>query len=308
MIIISIILFIFLALMFLISYILLRKTSHPKFFTTEETIEIEKGKGYLTNYFDLPKEDYTISSYDGYELHCTYIPAASDQQKVIIVTHGHTYSKWGSVKYLMLFRDLGYHAIIYDDRGHGDNQPAPITMGYKEQKDLMCVIEDTRRRFGENCYIGLHGESMGSAISLQVLASHPPIHFVVSDCGYSDLIFFTKMFAHVNYHIPGLLIDLASILSRLLYGYWLSQVSPISTLSDNKIPICFIHGASDTFIDPCNAVRMYQADAGYKELHIFPNAGHAESYATAPEEYTKIVHDFINKVESEDGFNEYKKA
>lgn len=297
-----------LVILFLFAYVLLRLTSHPKFFSTKQSIEIEQSKGYLDGYFELPKEDYTITSYDGYVLHCSLIPSEKKSKKVVIITHGHTYTRWGSVKYLMIFRELGYNAVIYDDRGHGENKHAPVTMGYHEHEDLMCVINDTFKRFGSDCYIGLHGESMGSAISLQVLKKHPPIHFIVSDCGYSDLVYFTKMFARTNFHIPSLFIHLASLLSKMLYGYWLHEVSPITYLKDNQIPVCFIHGAADTYIDPCNAKRMYDADAGYKELHLFEHAGHAESYASDPDMYRKIVQDFIDKVEREEHEHEYKNA
>lgn len=286
---------------------LLRKSAHPKFFSTQESIDIESKKGFLDGYNELPKEDYIVTSYDGYELHCTCIPN-HNSKKVIVVTHGHTYTRWGSVKYLMIFYKLGYSAVIYDDRGHGENKKAAITMGYRESKDLMAILQDTKKRFGEDCYIGLHGESMGSAISLMSLAYHPPIHFIISDCGYSDLKFFTKMFIHKNFHLPRVLIDLASPLCKLLYGYFLSQVSPISNLPNNNIPICFIHGASDDFIDCCNAKRMYEADGGLKELHLFEGAAHACSYQTDPQKYAKIIASFLKKVEQEEIGNERKNA
>lgn len=290
-----------------ICYLLLRKSARPKFYSIQQTIEIESSKGFLKGYDALPQEDYLVTSFDGYELHCISIPYPGSR-KVAIITHGHTYTHWGSIKYLMMFHKLGYNAVLYDDRGHGLNKKAPITMGYRESRDLMAVIADTQKRFGPDCYIGLHGESMGSAISLQALAFHPPIHFIVSDCGYSDLRFFTKMYIRTHFHLPAFLIDLASPLCKLLYGYYLSQVSPISNLPKNQIPICFIHGAADTFIDPCNAKRMYDTDGGYKELHLFEGAAHACSYESDPDRYLQILTSFLHKVESEDGLNEYKYA
>lgn len=305
------ILILLLILLFLLTiticYMLLRKSARPKFYSTQESIDIESKKGFLNGYEELPKEDYIVTSYDGYELQCTCVHNANSK-KVIVITHGHTYTRWGSVKYLMIFYKLGYSAVIYDNRGHGANKNTAITMGYRESRDLMAVLQDTKQRFGEDCYLGLHGESMGSAISLMSLAYQPPIHFIISDCGYSDLKYFTKMFIHNNYHLPRILIDLASPLCKLLYGYFLSQVSPISNLPNNHIPICFIHGAADHFIDCCNAKRMYEADGGLKELHLFEGAAHASSYETDPQKYAEIVASFLKKVEQEEIRNERKNA
>ena len=302
-----ILLLLVLLLLLTVCYFLLRKTSHPAFFTTEKSIQIEKDQGFLNGYDELPKEDYVLTSFDGYELHCTLIPHPNSK-KVVIITHGHSYTKWGSIKYLKIFYQLGYNAVIYDNRGHGENKPYPVSMGYRESKDLMCVIHDTIRRFGSDCILGLHGESMGSAISLQSLSYHPPIQFIVSDCGYSDLNFFTKMYLHTKLHLPSFLVDISSLLCRILYGYRFSQISAMQNLTNNQVPICFIHGAADDFIDCCNAQRMYDTDPGYKELHLFPDAGHAQSYASNPELYAKIVAQFIHKIESECEQNECKNA
>jgi len=280
-----------------ISYVLLRKTSHPKFFTTEETIEIERSKGFLEGYDAIPKMDYMIDSYDGYRLGCTYVPLEGSH-KLVIITHGHTYSRWGSVKYLMLFRKLGYGAVIYDDRGHGDNAKHPVTMGFHEAKDLLAVIADARNRFGDAAQeIGLHGESMGSAITLMALAHEQRLSFAVADCGYSDLQFFTRQFLKENFHLPSFFVTIASLMAKLLYGYSFKEVSPITAIKDNKVPICFIHGAADDFIDPVNGQRMYDAANCQKEIHLFEGAGHALSYQTDSDKYFEVLSNFIHSLE-----------
>ncbi len=293
-----IVLAVLVVLILTVSYLLVRLMSHPKFFTTEQTIEIERGKGFLEGYDELPKEDYIIKSFDGYELHTTLIPYEGSK-KVAIISHGHTYSRWGSVKYLMIFRKLGYNAVIYDDRGHGDNAKHPVSMGFRESRDLMAVIADTRERFGEDCIMGLHGESMGTGLTLQALQYHPKVDFIVADCGYSDLMYFTKMFISDGMHLPKFLVDVANLVCRVTCGYWITQVSPITYLADNEIPICFIHGEKDDLINVVNAKRMYEANKGYKELHLFAKAGHAQSYETEPEKYYDVVTKFVRKVEGD---------
>ena len=294
----SLIILIIFVLIFLISFLLVRRMSHPTFVTTQQTIDREGQKGYLNEFLKLPKKDYILRSFDGYELHCTLLPNDPSSNKVVIITHGHSYTKWGSAKYAMMFHKLGYHAVIYDNRGHGENKSHPVTMGYYEKKDLLCVINDTKNKIGHNCYMGLHGESMGSAISLQVLEFNPDIQFIVSDCGYSDLTYFTKMAMTTHFHLPVLLLHTSNLLNKILTGYWLKEVSPISNLINNTVPVCFIHGDSDNLVDCSNATRMYDTNNGYKELHIFKNTGHAKSFENDQDKYFHIVQNFLQNINS----------
>ena len=74
---------------------------------------------------------------------------------------------------------------------------------------------------------------------------------------------------------------------------------PIDSLSDNAIPICFIHGAADSFIPPANSEAMQKATRGYSELHLIEGAGHAQSMLKNPQEYREIVDQFIGKIEED---------
>lgn len=85
----------------------------------DETRKIELGKAYLKGTEFPAKEVYTVSSYDGYVLHAEYIETDPQSKKFVIISHGYTYTRYGSYKYVYLFQKLGFNCIIYDDRGHG---------------------------------------------------------------------------------------------------------------------------------------------------------------------------------------------
>ncbi|MBK5252910.1 MAG: prolyl oligopeptidase family serine peptidase [Peptostreptococcaceae bacterium] len=280
----------------LVTWSLLQVAVNPKYFTTLESMKYESIKGNLDGYKELEKEDYIIKSYDNYELHSTYIP--NDSNKFVIITHGHQSTRWSSVKYLMIYRKLGYSAVIYDVRSHGENESGYVTLGLRESKDLLEVIKDTRAKYGNSIYIGLHGESMGAAISDMVLEYNPEVKFVVSDCGYSNFMMMARMLAKSKYRIIGVVADLANVICKLVYKFDLNEVKPIDTIRKNYVPICFIHGDSDKFIDKINAEMMCKENPGYKELHIFEEAKHAQSYNSNPQKYMKVIDDFVNKVES----------
>ena len=71
---------------------------------------------------------------------------------------------------------------------------------------------------------------------------------------------------------------------------------PIVSLSDNKIPILFIHGADDNFILPKNSEDMAAASKGYTEYYTIEGAGHAYSVLTNPEEYMEHVRVFLGNI------------
>ncbi|MGX8714295.1 MAG: prolyl oligopeptidase family serine peptidase, partial [Lachnospiraceae bacterium] len=97
-------------------------------------------------------------------------------------------------------------------------------------------------------------------------------------------------------HIPDLLVDLVSLTTRFWYGYSYQQMRPIDHLSDNTVPILFIHGAEDKFIVPDHSFRMAKATAGYSEVHLIHGAAHAMSAYTDPEAYRGYLKAFLDHI------------
>ena len=170
--------------------------------------------------------------------------------------------------------------------------------GLKESKDLLEVIRDTYERYGENILLGLHGESMGGGLQITALKYSPKVDFVVNDCGYAELISVLKWKAKQNFNLPGWVVYPASLLCKVLFGYYFGEVRPIDSLVNNQVPICFMHGGEDLFIDKKHSEQMKQATKGYAELHIFPGADHAGSISSNVDRYEAILAAFLDKVYS----------
>lgn len=287
----------FVLLFVLLSYCA-RLVAYPHLFTLRETWVIEKGKDLLFSYPSLKKEAVTITSFDGYLLHGTYVPYAGESKKYVIITHGNSYTRFGSLKYLDLFRQEGFNVLIYDDRGHGENEKAICTMGLKESKDLLALIDYMHHRFGKDILLGLHGESMGAAISLLVLGEHPSLSFVVADCPYAELEGVLKHQLKIHYHLPGFLVPLSGAICELRYHYNFNRVKPLKALKSNRVPLCFMHGEGDTFIPPEHSLRLSEQNHGYSEVHLFPHSEHAQSFSEHEKEYRSIVHAFLKKTKN----------
>ena len=268
---------------------------HGKRQTLDEALAWQKDKYDISWYAPLEKEDYTVEGSGGYSLHAQLCRCPAGSDRYVILSHGYTDNRYGCLKYMKLYLDAGFHCIIYDLRGHGENAPSPCTYSILESEDLHALIRDTRSRFGQDILLGLHGESLGAATTIAALAMDQDLAFAVADCGFCEITNVLKV-GLKSMHLPGFLLPCASLAARLLYGYSFAQMRPIDALAENHVPVLFIHGAEDTFIVPDNSRKMLEATAGYADLCLIPDAGHAESVLVHPQLYRDTVLAFLEKV------------
>ena len=270
--------------------------THPKRASYDEVAREMKENGVYGDFDSYDKEDYIVKGMDGYELHCAKIstPETTGTGKYLIYSHGHQSNMYSASKYCDSYIALGFTCIIYDQRGHGANEKAICSMGGFEAQDLNVLIEDTYTRYGDVDILGLQGESMGTSTSLNVLKYTDKVDFVVADCGFESLKFMVHDMYNDMYLYPfGTCADIGF---KLLYGIDDAEVSGIDALKGKGVPILFIHGADDDWIDIQNSEDMY-AEAqkyGYTELWLVPGAKHARSRQVAGEaEYRSHIESFL---------------
>ena len=117
---------------------------------------------------------------------------------------------------------------------------------------------------------------------MSVLKYQPKVRFVVADCGFTclyDLIGTLYRSRHV-----GFLLDPVNLIMEKKYHFNMKQTCPRDALKENQVPLCLIHGTSDTLISPKNSDELAAATAGYKEVHKVEGAEHACSRYVLGEE------------------------
>jgi fermentation-respiration switch protein FrsA (DUF1100 family) len=241
-----------------------------------------------------PKQEVKICSPYGYDLFGLYFPLEGAQKTVVIV-HGITYTLYGSVKYMPIFRQRGFNVLIYDHRYHGRSGGSNCTFGYYEKHDLKAVIDWALAQLGPAGQVGTHGESFGATIALQHVAIDPRLAFVIADCPFSDLTEQLTYRLKVEYHLPPFpLLSLANLFSRLLTGMAFNQVSPLRGLPNVTTPILFAHGQDDDYIPPQMSQALFAAKRqGIRQLYLAPNAKHAEAFWNNRVEYDQKVGEFL---------------
>ena len=264
--------------------------------TIDEAVKRQNELGDIHWFDGYETVEYTVKSYDDYILHVRYLKNNKvDTDKYVLISHGYTDNRIGALKYADTYLDLGFNVIVYDLRGHGLNEKTFCSYSVREAKDLEILIKDSRERYPDARIFGIHGESLGAATSIMVLKYKPQIDFVVADCGFSNITEVLKGGLRMM-HIPDWFVYIASLCTKIRYGYFYGDMKPINALSDNEIPILFIHGAADSFIVPSHSERMAKATKGYSEVHLMPDAEHAVSVFRDKAKYKGFIENFLNTI------------
>ena len=252
--------------------------THPKLEDYQNRSEYNDKWDLWGGFYSYDKDEYIVKGKDAYELHVTSVSTAATRGtgKYVIISHGHKSNQIGVIKFIDPYIELGFTCIIYDLRGHGVNKKAICSMGGFEAEDLNYLIEDTFTRFGDVSILGLQGESMGSSASLNALRYTDKVDFIVADCGFKSLKYMVHdMYNDMHLYPFGYCADLGFC----LFGINDAEVSGIDALKDKGVPILFVHGEDDTWIDVDSSKDMYEEAKKYawSELWLVPGAGHAES-------------------------------
>lgn len=270
----------------------------PKCYSVEEThrTEIETGKMSEAEWLSWERQEVSLPSPFGYELFGVYLPLAG-ADRTVIIAHGITYTLFGSVKYVNLFRRRGCNVLLYDHRNHGRSGGRWSTFGHYEKHDLAAWMAWSRHRLPRGGLLGVMGESFGAAVAIQCLAETPGAAFLICDCCFSDL---TELLAHrlrVDYHLPAFpLLPLASLWSRVLTGMAFKDISPVRAVSRIDIPCLFTHGLEDKLTPARMSEALYAAKGtGRRALYLVPNADHAEAFSSDPQAYESQVANFLGE-------------
>ena len=204
------------------------------------------------------------SRIDQVQLKGWYIPGVLPNgnltsQRTIIMVHGtRTNRADKDAGLLNLSGDLARHGfaiLAFDMRGAGESPPAPLSLGYFEQRDVLGAVDFLRSgpipypALGRTHIIGGWGVSMGAATLLMATAQEPAIRAVVSDCAYADIIPILEREVPSGGHLPPLFTPGALFAARVLYGMDFYAVRPVDIVASiAPRPIFFIHGTSDTYV------------------------------------------------------------
>ncbi|KFJ01218.1 YgkD [Bifidobacterium stellenboschense] len=259
------------------------------------------------HWFDTVKQPVSMRSEDGLKL-CGWLfdpdCASPAPHLYAVCVHGYGGGPADMAKYAHRFARMGFTVLVPAQRGYELSEGRYVGMGWLERRDLLgwttlITASDPEAR------VLLHGVSMGAA-TVMMTTGEPelPRNVVaaIEDCGYTSVrdqfLFNAKHMYHLPYHWMGApIVDLMSAISRRVAGYGFREASCVRSLRHTIIPMMFIHGDADTFVDPAFLDRNIAACAGPdRERLLVPGAGHALAASTDPELYWSRVGAFVTRV------------
>lgn len=263
-------------------------------------LQVKSGAWFIEDFNKLDKEEVIIDSPHGYKLKGFFIRASVDNNKTIIISHGVTVSLYSSIKYTLMFLNLGYDVLIYDHRYHGESGGEFISYGVYERYDLKAVVDYVKEMKGKDSLLGIHGESMGSGIALMYAGSiEDGANFYIIDCAYSDFQeeFRIRIKEDTKFH-PFIIVPLTNLFLYIRGRFTLKDICPIRYIKNIKSPMLFITTKGDPYIPLSMTMDLYNAKSEPKSLFLAENGGHAQGFSSNQEEYKAVVEKFIKEVES----------
>jgi pimeloyl-ACP methyl ester carboxylesterase len=140
--------------------------------------------GLTPGSFNLAFEDVSLQTSDGMTLKGWWVPASEDRGTVILV-HGLNRSRIEMVKKVPFVHRVGWHALLFDVRHHGESGGDVSSFGYFERQDVASAIAAARSR--SKGPVVLWGVSLGAATVTLAAAEDQAVAGVVCDSSYRSL-------------------------------------------------------------------------------------------------------------------------
>jgi alpha-beta hydrolase superfamily lysophospholipase len=220
-----------------------------------------------------------------------------DAKGTIILLHGIRAYKEHFLPICKLLSLKGYNSIIIDLRGHGESEGKYCTFGQKEKQDISLIVDEIIADNRLSNDIGIWGQSLGAAISLQVLAIDKRIKYGIIESTFSDLDIVSKAYIKrllkiENNTISNYLINR----SNKTGDFDSSKIRPMDSAKKITQPILLVHGTND------KRINIKHAELNFKNLKssnkIFlkiKDATHLNIWKKGGSNYFKQVFSFIDK-------------
>ena len=250
-------------------------------------------------------KDTFIVGYNDYKVHACYVPAKNPAtaEGTAIVVHGYGDNHLVFLYLVRMYRDdFNYNVLFPDLQYHGYSEGSHIQMGWNDRYDIEKWITVAHDIFKDD-FMVLHGVSMGGATVMMTSGDKLPdyVRAFVEDCGYSSVVLqFNNNRKQSFAFIPPDVLQSASLVTKMKYGWGFWQASSVKQLKKCERPMLFIHGDADDFVPFEHLWKNYEAKTkGYKEMWVAHGAVHANSFQKYPDVYKERVSEFLDRVKKE---------
>jgi fermentation-respiration switch protein FrsA (DUF1100 family) len=246
----------------------------------------------------VPHESVSFQTDDGLTLRGWWLPQPTSK-RVIVGFTGHRGAKHELLGIGSGLWRAGNNVLLFDFRGRGDSDMAPLSLAHKELPDARAALRYVHERIPD-AQVGVIGYSMGAAVAILVAAAAPSVRAVVADSPFASIRDVLTNVYQRRRLPPRFLLELSDVINRWRYGYQFEAVRPLDVVAHiAPRPLLIIHGSADTLIPVEQGERLYAAAGEPKELWIVEGAIHCGAYFLDRPAYVQRVAEFFNRALSE---------
>lgn len=225
----------------------------------------------------LAHEDVWLTTEDGVRIHGWYLPVPRARW-VTLVSHGNA----GNISHrldraLLLQARLRSSVFLYDYRGYGASEGSPDEAGtYRDARAAYRYLAEQKQVKADE--LVLFGESLGSAVSLELALARPAAALVLE-----------APFTSVR--------DMArtTILAPLA-PFLRTRYESLARIPRLRMPLLVVQGDRDEIVPPAQGRRLFAAAPEPKRYFAIPGAGHNDTFYVGGEAYWRAIAEFLDGV------------
>jgi pimeloyl-ACP methyl ester carboxylesterase len=273
----------------------------------------------------LTSEDVTFKARDGVSLSGWLVPAPAAKGTVVLV-HGLNRSRIEMVKKVPFLNRLGWNALLFDLRRHGESGGTVRSLGYHERNDVLGAADFARSRLSGSVVVW--GISFGGAAATLAMAEDPQINGLICDSSFRSLrdtarhhlALFRKMAAEEAQQQPKSGEPQRSLSRRLLFRslllvppwptsdiavFWMGRRAGFDpdaldiTGAAAKLggrPALFVAGSGDERMPPEIASELAKAAGPSAKTLVVTSEGHGHAYRDGTAAYEAAVTSLLESV------------
>jgi pimeloyl-ACP methyl ester carboxylesterase len=263
-----------------------------------ETVQIPAGDHTLASWF-VPAEVESAAPAKGRRAKtvkpegAAAAESAAEPRPAIAILHGWESNRGRTFAHVRYLHAAGFHCLVFDARGHGDNAAETLPVNVPEfADDTIAAVRWLGTRL-EVSDVGVLGHSMGGAGAIVAASREPSIGAVVSLSAPADLVWMTRRtFEMAGMHIPEpIATPLAWFTAAVLLiprRHAVEDASAVAAARRYHGPLLLIHGAQDHGVPVSHVEVLERAAAASRtaadpavETLILPDFGHRWLYEDA---------------------------
>ena len=222
-------------------------------------------------------EPVSVETSDGLRLSGWFVAAFGTLPRVtVLVFNGNAGNRAHRWPLAAALHRHGLQVLLFDYRGYGGNAGTPTKNGLAADSRAARAYLVGRPDV-DAARLVYFGESLGTAVAVDLAVEHPPAALVLRSP-------FTSMADVGQHHYPFLPV-------RLLLRDRFAAIDQIRRI---RVPLLVIAGGHDRIVPIENSRRLYDAAVAPKTLLVLPDADHNDDELLAGDEMVRAIVRFLH--------------